>query len=66
MKLLTLITIFCISASASAFPYMSTKEKVRLELWAYGLSDTLKQSPPVKKSVTRPLPVELEQALLKF
>lgn len=65
MKMLIFITMLSSTASAIAFPHLSTKEKVRLELWVYGLSDQKKVS-PLPKALIKPLPVELEEALRKF
>jgi len=67
MKTLIFITMLSTTASAMAFPHLSTKEKVRLELWVYGLSDQQKKISPTPKDASRkPLPVELEEALRKF
>ena len=52
--------------SAMAFPVMSTKEKVRLELWFHGISETKTVGHEEKQPDVKPLPIELEQALLKF
>lgn len=67
MKLFISTFLLLSSVSAFALPGMNTKEAVRLELWFYGL-DTPSEIPEAarKKPTNKVLPLELEQALLKF
>jgi len=66
MKIFISTLILLSSFSALAFPVMSTKEKVRLELWFHGISEANVKPSESKRPAVRPLPIELEQALLKF
>lgn len=66
MKFTILSLTLMFSASVFAYPMMSTKEKVRIELWVYGIEESQKKAPTVDKNEQKPLPIELEQAILKF
>lgn len=55
--------IFLSSFAAQANPIMSTKERLRLHLWVYGIEEK-----PVQKvkADSQPLPEEIERALKKI
>jgi hypothetical protein len=62
MKLIFSLLIFT-SFAAQATPMMTTKERLRLHLWVYGIEER-----PVQKEKAKsvPLPEELERALKKI
>lgn len=61
MKIALLLTLFC-SFTASASPFMTVKDRLRLHLWTFGMEEK-----PVKKvSPKKVLPEELERALRKI
>lgn len=67
MKKLTVLLIFLISFGAMAsseLPILSIKERLRLNLWSYGLSER----PQIKSAPNKvkPLPEEIERPLRKF
>lgn len=66
MKLIISFFALILCTSALALPVMNTKEALRLELWFHGLSESHPRAPSLKTQAPKALPVELEQALLKF
>ncbi len=61
MKSLFIVVIF-ISFAAQASPFMSTKERVRMNLWSQGLEE----KPVQKKIHHKKLPEEIERPLRKI
>ncbi len=66
MKYLAIALTF-VSLSAQALPHMSTKERVRLEMWVEGIeTHQPEQAAPSVKAKTVPLPEEITVILNKL
>lgn len=68
MKKLFLILSLFLSvgamASSSELPFLSIKERLRLQMWSYGLEDNLPKKAKLNK--TKILPEEIERPLRKL
>lgn len=64
MKFFTALLIL-MSFSAQASNLMTVKERLRLHLWTYGLSEP-QQTVKKERVRERPMPEELERALRKI
>ncbi len=63
MRLMSLLMFF-FSLTSKASPMLSTKERLRLHLWVYGLEE---QATPKKKVLPpKSLPEEIERSLRKI
>ncbi len=61
MKFVAMLCLF-VTFTASASPFMTVKDRLRLHLWTFGLEEKPTKKVEVKKS----LPEELERPLRKI